>query len=108
MQQYQNEFSMQLQEYQINQQERNQQMQELGFALDLMNFETNDQKQQREWDYWVKQQEYTNGNINSKDYQTRYKAALTSVQNLLSQYPGIPMVRSAEQMAQDVLKAIDS
>jgi hypothetical protein len=26
----------------------------------------------------------------------------------LSQYPGIPMVRSAEQMAQDVLKAIDS
>lgn len=108
MQQYQNEFSMQLQEYQINQQERNQQMQELGFALDLMNFETNDQKAQREWDYWVKQQEYQNGNINSKDYQTRYKAALTSVQNLLSQYPGIPMVRSAEQMAQDVLKAIDS
>ena len=108
MQQYQNEFSMQLQEYQINQQERNQQMQELGFALDLMNFETNDQKAQREWDYWVKQQEYTNGNINSKDYQTRYKAALTSVQNLLSQYPGIPMVRSAEQMAQDVLKAIDA
>jgi hypothetical protein len=26
----------------------------------------------------------------------------------LSQYPGIPMIRSAEQMAQDVLKAIDS
>jgi nicotinamide riboside kinase len=54
--------------------------------MDLMNFETNEQKQQREWDYWVKQQEYTNGNINSKDYDTRYKAALKSVQNLLSQY----------------------
>jgi len=107
MQQYQNEFNMQLQEYQINQNERQVQMKELGFALDLMNFETNDQKQEREWNYWVRQQEYQNWNINSKDYQTRYKAALTSVQNLLSQYEWIPMERSAEQMAQDVLKAID-
>lgn len=108
MQQYQNEFSMQLQEYQLNQQARNQQMQELWFAMDLMNFETNEQKAQREWDYWVKQQEYTNWNINSKDYDTRYKAALKSVQNLLSQYEGIPMLRSAEQMAQDILTAIDN
>ena len=107
MQQYQTEFNMQLQEYQINQNERQTQMKELGFALDLMNFETNDQKQEREWNYWVKQQEYQNWNINSKDYQTRYKAALTSVQNLLSQYEGIPMQRSAEQMAQDILTAID-
>ena len=83
-------------------------MKELGFALDLMNFETNDQKQEREWNYWVRQQEYQNWNINSKDYQTRYKAALTSVQNLLSQYEWIPMVRSAEQMADDILKAIDN
>ena len=107
MQQYQNEFSMQLQEYQLNQQARNQQMQELWFAMDLMNFETNEQKAQREWDYWVKQQEYTNWNINSSDYQTRYKAALKSVQNLLAQYEWIPMQRSAEQMAQDILTAID-
>ena len=108
MQQYQNEFQMQLQEYQLNQDARNQQMKELWFAMDLMNFETKEQKAQREWDYWVKQQEYQNGNINSKDYQTRYKAALSSVQNLLSQYEGIPMLRSAEQMAQDILKAIDN
>ena len=105
--QYQQEFQLRLQEYQLNMQARNQQMNELWFAMDLMNFETNEQKAQREWDYWVKQQEYTNGNINSSDYQTRYKAALTSVQNLLSQYEGIPMVRSAEQMAEDVLKGID-
>ena len=108
MNQYQNEFQMQLQEYQINQQARNQQMQELWFAMDLMNFETNEQKAKREWDYWVMQQEYTNWNINSKDYNTRYKAALNSVQNLLSQYEGIPMQRSAEQMADDILKAIDN
>ena len=108
MQQYQNEFNMQLQEYQLGVQERNQKMSELWFALDLMNFETNEQKQQREWDYRVKQQEYTNWNINSSDYQTRYKAALKSVQNLLSQYQWIPMKRSAEQMAQDILTAIDN
>lgn len=108
MNQYQSEFQMQLQEYQLNQDARNQQMKELWFAMDLMNFETNEQKQQREWDYRVKQQEYTNWNINSKDYDTRYKAALKSVQNLLSQYEWIPMQRSAEQMAQDILTAIDN
>ena len=106
--QYQNEFWLQLQEYQVNMQARKQQIDELWFAIDLMNFETNEQKQQREWDYWVKQQEYTNWNINSKDYDTRYKAALKSVQNLLSQYEWIPMQRSAEQMAQDILTAIDN
>ena len=108
MQQYQNEFQLWLQEYQVNQQARQQQMQELWFAMDLMSFETPQQAQEREWNYWVRQQEYTNWNINSKDYSTRYKAALNSVQNLLSQYEWIPMSKSAEQMAQDILKAIDS
>ena len=108
MQQYQNEYTMQVQEYQLNMQAKKAQMDELGFAMDLMNFETNEQKAEREWNYWVKQQQYTNGDINSKDYSTRYKAALKSVENLLSQYDGIPMERSAEQMAQDILKAIDN
>ena len=75
--------------------------------MDLMSFETPQQAQERQWNYRVKQQEYTNGNINSSDYQTRYKAALSSVQNLLSQYQGIPTKRSAEEMAQDILTAID-
>ena len=108
MTQYQNEFKLQLQEYQFNMQERNQKMNELGFAMDLMNYETPQQQQEREWNYWVRQQEYTNWDINSKDYSARYKAALKSVENLLAQYPGIPMVRSAEQMAEDVLKWIDA
>ena len=68
-----------------------------------MSFETPEQKSAREWDYWVKQQEYTNGDINSKDYNTRYKAALNSVNNLLSQYNGIPLDKSAEEMAEDIL-----
>jgi hypothetical protein len=108
MNQYQSEFQLQLEEYQINMQERNQKMSELGFAMDLMNYETPEQKQEREWNYWVRQQEYTNGDINSKDYSTRYKAALKSVQNLLAQYSGIPMKRSAEQMAEDILKNMDA
>lgn len=108
MNQYQSEFQLQLQEYQINMQERNQKMSELWFAMDLMNYETPQQKQEREWNYWVRQQEYQNWDINSKDYSTRYKAALKWVENLLAKYPGIPMVRSSEQMAEDVLKAIDN
>lgn len=108
MQQYQTEFNMELQEYQLNMQERNQKMNELGFAMDLMSFETPEQAQEREWNYRVKQQEYANGDINSKDYSSRYKAALNSVQNLLSQYSGIPMQRSAEQMAEDILKGMDA
>lgn len=108
MNQYQSEFQLQLQEYQINMQERSQKMNELWFAMDLMNYETPQQKEEREWNYWVRQQEYTNWDINSKDYSTRYKAALKGVENLLSQYPWIPMVRSAEQMAEDVLKWIDA
>ena len=108
MNQYQSEFQLQLQEYQINMQERTQKMNELGFAMDLMNYETPEQKQEREWNYWVRQQEYTNGDINSKDYSTRYKAALKSVQNLLAQYPNIPMKRSAEQMAEDILNNMEA
>ncbi len=108
MNQYQNEFKLQLQEYQINMQEREYKMKELWFAMDLMSYETPQQQQEREWNYWVKQQEYQNGDINSKDYSTRYKAALKSVENLLAQYPGIPMVRSAEQMAEDIIKNIDA
>lgn len=108
MNQYQSEFQLELQEYQVNQQARQQQMSELWFAMDLMSFETPAQQQEREWNYRVKQQEYQNGDINSKDYSTRYKAALKWVENLLSQYEWIPMQRSAEQMAQDVLKAIDN
>ena len=108
MNQYQSEFQLQLQEYQINMQERTQKMNELWFAMDLMNYETPQQKEEREWNYWVRQQEYTNWDINSKDYSTRYKAALKSVENLLKQYPGIPMVRSAEQMAEDILNNMEA
>ena len=106
MQQYQNEFQLQLQEYQINQQARQQQMQELWFAMDLMSFETPQQKQDREWNYWLMQQEYKDGNINSKDPAVQLKAIQNSVDSLLENYAGIPTLRSNVEIAQDIQTAI--
>ena len=106
MQQYQNEFQLQLQEYQINQQARQQQMQELWFAMDLMSFETPQQQQERQWNFWVKQQEYQDGNINSKDPAVQLKAIQNSVDSLLQNYPGISTTRSSVQIAQDIQTAI--
>lgn len=106
MQQYQNEFQLWLQEYQINQQARQQQMQELWFAMDLMSFETPQQKQDREWNYWLMQQEYKDGNINSKDPAMQLKAIQNSVDSLLQNYAGIPTTRSNVEIAQDIQTAI--
>ena len=89
MNQYQSEFQLQLQEYQINMQERNQKMNELGFAIDLMNYETPQQKQEREWNFWLKQQEYKDWNINSKDPTIQLKAIQNSVDSLLQNYQWI-------------------
>ena len=106
MQQYQNEFQLWLQEYQINQQARQQQMQELWFAMDLMSFETPQQQQERQWNFWVKQQEYQDGNINSKDPAVQLKAIQNSVDELLKNYAGISTTRSSVQIAQDIQTAI--
>lgn len=106
MQQYQNEFQLWLQEYQINQQARQQQMDELWFAMDLMSFETPQQKQDREWNYWLMQQEYKDGNINSKDPAMQLKAIQNSVDDLLKNYAGIPTLRSNVEIAQDIQTAI--
>ena len=106
MQQYQNEFQLWLQEYQINQQARQQQMQELWFAIDLMSFETPQQAQERQWNFWLKQQEYQDGNINSKDPAVQLKAIQNSVDELLQNYAGIPTIRSSTEIAQDIQTAI--
>jgi len=106
MQQYQNEFQMWLQEYQLNQQARQQQMNELWFAMDLMSFETPQQQQERQWEFWLKQQEYQDGNINSKDPAVQLKAIQNSVDSLLQNYAGISTTRSSVQIAQDIQTAI--
>ena len=106
MNQYQNEFNMELQEYQLNMQERNQRMNELGFAMDLMSFQTPEEKQEMEWNYRVRQQEYKDWNINSSDPTVQLKAIQNSVDELLGNYAGIPTQRSSVQIAQDIQTAI--
>ena len=106
MQQYTNEFQLQLQEYQINQQARQQQMDELWFAMDLMSFETPQQAQERQWNYWVMQQEYANWDVNSSNPTVQLKGIQKSVDELLANYAWIPTKRSNVQIAQDIQTAI--
>lgn len=106
VQQYQNEFQLQLQEYQVNMQARQQQMDELGFAVDLMSFETPQQAQERQWNYWVMQKEYVNWDINSSNPTVQLKAIQNSVDELLNSYAWIPTLRSNVQIAQDIQTAI--
>lgn len=107
MTQYQNEFQLQLQEYQLGVQERNQQMQELWFVMDLMNFETNEQKDEREWNNYVRQYDFQYWNINSKDEASRRKAIENAVDSVLTEFSGITMKRSREQMVEDIKNLVD-
>ena len=107
MTQYQNEFQLELQEYQLGVQARNQQMQELWFVMDLMNFETNAQKDEREWNNYVRQYDYQYWNINSKDYASRRKAVENAVQDVLTEFSWITMIRSKDQMVEDIMNLVD-
>lgn len=107
MTQYQNEFQLQLQEYQFNMQQRNQQMQELWFVMDLMNFETNEQKDEREWNNYVRQYDFQYWNINSKDEASRRRAIENAVDSVLTEFSGITMIRSREQMVEDIKNLVD-
>lgn len=107
MQQYQNEFQLQLQEYEFQMSERNQQMQELWFVMDLMNFETNEQKDEREWNNYVRQYDFQYWNINSADYWSRKRAVENAVDSVLTEFSGITMIRSRDQMVEDIMWLVD-
>jgi hypothetical protein len=107
MTQYQNEFQLQLQEYEYEMKARNQQMQELWFVMDLMNFETNEQKDEREWNNYVRQYDYQYWNINSKDEASRRRAIENAVDDVLTEFSGITMMRSREQMVEDIKNLVD-
>ena len=107
MSQYQNEFQLQLQEYEYEMKARNQQMQELWFVMDLMNFETNEQKDEREWNNYVRQYDYQYWNINSKDEASRRRAIENAVDSVLTEFSGITMMRSRDQMVEDIKNLVD-
>jgi len=108
LQEAQTNFSMRVQQHQLEMQERNQYMSELWFAMDLINFETNEEADERAWKNWTRQIDYQYGNIDSLDPTARRKAVDNSVSQILDQYDWMPMQRSKDQMVEDVLKLVDS
>ena len=96
------ELNLKLQEYNMGLQQRQQQMQELWFMMNLMNFETNAQRDEREWNNFIRQQEYQNWDIFSNDPKVRNKAIEKAVDTVLQEFSGIPMIRSREQMVEDI------
>ena len=96
------ELSLRLEEYNMNMQQRQMQMKELWFAMELMNFETNAQRDEREWNNFIRQQEYQNWDIFSNDPKVRNKAIEKAVDTVLQEFSGIPMIRSREQMVEDI------
>ena len=107
LQEAQQNFSMRVQQHQLEMQERNQYMNELWFAMDLINFETNEEADERAFKNWTRQIDYQYWNINSMDETARRKAVDNSVSEILNKYSDIPMQRSKDQMVEDVLKLVD-
>ncbi len=101
-------FEMQIKEQEYNNSQRNQQMSELGFAMQLMSYETPAQQDERAWNNFIRQQEYADWNIYSTDPKTRQRAVEKAVDRVLAEFQWIPMVRSREQMVSDIQRMVDS
>ena len=101
-------FEMQIKEQEFNNAQRTQQMQEMWFMMNLMNFETNEQQDERAWNKFIRQQEYADWNIYSTDPKTRQRAVEKAVDRVLAEFQWIPMVRSREQMVSDIQRMVDS
>lgn len=101
------ELSLRLEEYNMNMQQRQMQMKELWFAMELMDFETNAQRDEREWNKFIREQEYKDWNIFSQDPATRRKAISNAVDSVLEEFAWIPMVRSREQMIEDIWNLVE-
>lgn len=102
------DFEMKQAEQQFNMQQRQQQMSELWFAMQLMSYETPKQQDERAWNNFIRQQEYVDGNIYSTDPKTRQRAVEKAVDRVLSEFQWIPMVRSREQMVSDIQRMVES
>jgi len=108
MSQVRDNFELQLQEEEYKRSERNQKMQDLWFAMELMNYETNEERDEREWNKFIRQQEYQDGNIYSNDLATRRKAVEKAVDRVLKEFEWIPMIRSREEMVSDIQNMVEN
>lgn len=106
--QWSRNYELYLKQTELDRQATQDKMQQLWFAMQLMSYETPQQKDDREWAKFIKQQDYVNGNINSSDPSARKKAVEKAVDGVLAEFDGIPMVRSRDQMVEDIQKMVDS
>lgn len=102
------DLELQLQDYQLQQQAQTMQMQQIGMITNLMSYETPQQQSDRAFADLIRQQEYLEGNIYSNDPATRRRAVSNAVDNILQEFAGIPMIRSREQMIQDIQNMVDN
>ena len=108
MQTIQQDMQLRMQDFQMKQQLEQAQMQKIWFAMELMNYRTPEQQMDMQFDAFVRQQEYIDWNIYSNDPATRRKAVANAVDRVLSEFSGIPMLRSREQMIEDIQNLVDN
>ena len=96
------QFKLEKDQYTMEQQAQQQDMSKLGFAMQLMDYQTPKQKEEAAWNMFVKQQTFAEGDINSKDPVMKARAIKSAVESTLKEFEGIPMKRSSQQMVQDI------
>lgn len=106
--QWSRNYELYLKQKEMDRQATQDKMSQLWFAMQLMSYETPQQKDDREWAKFIREQEYATGNIESSDPATRKKAIENAVDGVLAEFAWIPMVRSREQMVEDIQAMIDS
>ena len=94
-------------QYDMDRQQRQDNMTNLGFAMQLMSYETPAQQDERAWNNYIREIEYTEWNINSSDPATRKKAVSNAVDTVLKEFEWIPMLRSREEMVSDIQWLVD-
>lgn len=108
MQSVQKDMELRLQDYNMQQQAEQAQMQKIWFTMNLMNYRTPEQQMDMEFEAMVRKQEYIDWNIYSNDPATRKRAISNAVDRVLEEFAGIPMIRSREQMIQDIQNLVDN
>ncbi len=107
----QQKMSTAIQEYSLQNQEFNNNLNILQFANGVVQKQVDQQNQYKlltfqkdlEFEVWKKQELYTTWDINSDDPALRQKAVRNAVEELYTQFDGLPFQRTPTQMTKDIL-----
>lgn len=102
------EMSFAKEQFSMNMQAQQQQMSQLWFAMDLMNYETPQQKEDRAWNAFLKQQSYMEWDINSTDPVIRKRAIQNAVDWVLKEFEWLPIQRSRDKIISDITKQVNN